>query len=47
MYPLVQHVDTLVLPLVPDIKDDSIQSDYVHGNEQVVQPDKEPASKLE
>jgi hypothetical protein len=31
--PLVQHAYTLVLPSVSDIKDDSIQSDFVHGNE--------------
>jgi hypothetical protein len=40
--PPVQHAETLVLPSVSDIRDDSIHSDYVHGNEQVVQPDKEP-----
>jgi hypothetical protein len=45
--PLVQHAYTLVLPLVLDIKDDSIHSYYVHGNKQVVQPDKKPTSKLQ
>jgi hypothetical protein len=45
--PLVQHAETLMLPSVPDIRDDSIHSDSVHGNEQVVQPDKEPTSKLQ
>jgi hypothetical protein len=45
--PLVQHAYTLVLPLVSDIKDDSIHSDYVHGNKQVVQPNKKPAPKLQ
>jgi hypothetical protein len=44
--PLVQHVDTLVPPLVPNIKDDSIHSDSVHGNKQVVHPNKKLASKL-
>jgi hypothetical protein len=50
----VQHADTLVLPSVPDIRDDdSIHSDatysdsdsedFVHGVEQVVQPDEEPS----
>jgi hypothetical protein len=34
--PPVQHVDTLVLPLVPYIRDDPIHSDFVHGNEKVV-----------
>jgi hypothetical protein len=43
----VQHVVTLVLPSVPDIRDDSIHSDSVHGNEQVVQPDKKPTPKLQ
>jgi len=28
----VQHADTLMLPSVSDIKDDSIHSDFVHGN---------------
>jgi hypothetical protein len=42
----VQHADTLVLPSVSDIKDDSIHSDSVHGNEQRVQPDKKSALKL-
>jgi hypothetical protein len=34
--PLVQHVHTIFLPSVSDIRDDSIHSDYVHGNKQVV-----------
>jgi hypothetical protein len=44
--PLVQHAYTLVLPSVSDIRDDSIHLDYVHGNTQVVQPDKNLALKL-
>jgi hypothetical protein len=44
--PLVQYAYTLVLPSVPYIRHDSIHSNYVHGNEKVVQPDKEPTSKL-
>jgi hypothetical protein len=44
--PLVKHADTLMLPLVLDIRDDSIHSYYVHGNKKVVQPDKKPALKL-
>jgi hypothetical protein len=36
----VQHAYTLVLPSVSHIRDDSIHSDFVHGNKQVVQPDK-------
>jgi hypothetical protein len=43
--PPVQHAYTLVLPSVSYIKDDSIHSDYVHGNKQVVHPDKKPTSK--
>jgi hypothetical protein len=43
----VQHVYTLVLPSVSDMRDDSIHSDFVHGNKQVVQPDKKPTSKLQ
>jgi hypothetical protein len=31
--PPVQHAYTLVLPSVPYIRDDSIHSDFVHGNE--------------
>jgi hypothetical protein len=45
--PLVKHAYTLVLPLVSDIRDDSIHSDFVHGNKKVVQPDKKPTSKLQ
>jgi hypothetical protein len=44
--PPVQHADTLLLPSVLEIIDDSIHSYFVHGNEQVVQLDKEPTSKL-
>jgi hypothetical protein len=44
--PLVQHAETLVLPSVPDIRDDSIHSESVHGNEQVVHLDKELVPKL-
>jgi hypothetical protein len=32
----VQHVYTLVLPSVSDIRDDSIHPAYVHGNKKVV-----------
>jgi hypothetical protein len=45
--PLVQHAYTLVLPSVSDIRHDSIQSDFVHGNKQVVHPNKKPVSKLQ
>jgi hypothetical protein len=44
--PPLKHAYTLVLPLVSDIRDDSIHSDYVHRNKQLVQPDKKPTSKL-
>jgi hypothetical protein len=45
--PLVQHAYTLVLPSISYIIDDSIHSDYVHGNKQVVHPDKKSVSKLQ
>jgi hypothetical protein len=45
--PPVQHAYTLVLPSVSDIKDDSIYSDFVHGNKKVVHPNKKLASKLQ
>jgi hypothetical protein len=45
--PSVQHAYTLVLPLVSDIRDVSIHSDYVHGNKHVVHPDKKPMLKLQ
>jgi hypothetical protein len=45
--PPVQHAYTLVLPSISDIRDDSIHLDYVHGNKQVVQPDKKPTPKLQ
>jgi hypothetical protein len=45
--PPVQHAYTLFLPSVSDIIDDSIHSDYVHGNKKVVQPDKKPVLKLQ
>jgi hypothetical protein len=45
--PPVQHAYTLVLPSVSDIRDDSIHSDSVHGNKQVVQPYKNPTPKLQ
>ena len=45
--PPVQHAYTLVLPSVSDIRDDSIHSDYVHGNKQVVKPYKNPMLKLQ
>jgi hypothetical protein len=44
--PPVQHAYTLVLPSVSDIRDDSIHSNFVHGNKQVVCPNKKPVSKL-
>jgi hypothetical protein len=44
--PPVKHAYTLLLPSISDIRDDSIHSDYVHGNKQVVQPDKKPTLKL-
>jgi hypothetical protein len=45
--PPVQHAYTLFLPSVSDIRDDSIHSDYVHGNKKVVNPDKKPSLKLQ
>ena len=45
--PTVQHAYTLVLPSVSDVRDDSIHSDSVHVNKQVVQPNKKPMSKLQ
>jgi hypothetical protein len=45
--PLVQHAYTCVLPPVSDIRYDSIHLDYVHGNKQVVHPDKKPTLKLQ
>jgi hypothetical protein len=45
--PPVKHAYTLVLPLVSDIRDDSIHSYYVHGNKQVVQLDKKPTFKFQ
>jgi hypothetical protein len=45
--PPVQHGDSLMLPLVSNIKDDSIHSDFVHGNKKVVQTNKKPSSKLQ
>jgi hypothetical protein len=45
--PPVQHAYTLVLPSVSEIRDDFVHSDYVHGNKQIVQPDKKPTSKLQ
>jgi hypothetical protein len=56
--PLVKHAETLVLPSVPNIRDDdSIHSDdtysdtdsedFVHANEQVVQPNEETALELQ
>jgi hypothetical protein len=45
--PPVQHAYTIVLPSVSNIRDDSIHSDFVHGNKQIVQPDKNPALKLQ
>jgi hypothetical protein len=34
--PPVQHAYTLILPLVSDIRDNSMHSDSIHGNKQVV-----------
>jgi hypothetical protein len=34
--PPVQHAYTLVIPSISDIRDDSIHSDYTHGNKQEV-----------
>jgi hypothetical protein len=45
--PPIQHVETLLLPSVLDIRDDFIQLDSIHGNAQVVQPDKELAPKVQ
>jgi hypothetical protein len=45
--PPVQHAYTLILPSVSDIKDNSMHSDFIHGNKQVVQPNKKPTSKLQ
>jgi hypothetical protein len=45
--PPMQHAYTLVLSSVSNIRDDSIHSNYVHGNKQVVQPDKKPVPKLQ
>jgi hypothetical protein len=36
-----------VLPSISNIRDDSIHSDSVHGNKQVVQPYKKPTPKLQ
>jgi hypothetical protein len=44
--PPVQHAETLVLPSILNIIDNSIHSDYVHGNEKIVQTNKETTSKL-
>jgi hypothetical protein len=45
--PPMQHEDTLVLPSVSDIRDESIHSNCVHGNKHVVQPDKKPTPKIQ
>jgi hypothetical protein len=45
--PPVQHAYTLVFPSVLDIRNDSIHSDFVHGNKKVVQLDKKPMHKLQ
>jgi hypothetical protein len=45
--PPMQHAYTLVLPSVTNIRDDSIHSEFVYGNKQVVQPDKKPSLKLQ
>jgi hypothetical protein len=56
--PLVQYAKTLVLPSVPDIKDDDSthsnatysdtdSEDYLHVDEKVVHPNEEPMSELQ
>jgi hypothetical protein len=56
--PPVQHAETLVLPSVPDIRDDDSthsdatysntdSKDFVHAYERVVQPNEEPMSELQ
>jgi hypothetical protein len=56
--PLLQHEKTLVLQLVPDIKDDdsthsdatcsgTYSEDFVHENEKLVQPNEEIALELQ
>jgi hypothetical protein len=45
--PPMKHAYTLMLLSVSNITDDSIHSDYIHGNRQVVQPNKKPALKLQ
>jgi hypothetical protein len=45
--PPVHHAYILVLPSFLDIKDDSIHSDYVHGNKKVVQPNKKSMLKIQ
>jgi hypothetical protein len=45
--PPVKLVATLVFPSILDIRDDSIPSNYVHGNEQVVQLDKKTTLTLQ
>jgi hypothetical protein len=45
--PPLKHAYTLILPSVSDIRDDSIHSDFVHGNKKVAHPYKNPVSKLQ
>jgi hypothetical protein len=45
--PPVQHAYTLVLPSVLYIRDDYMHLDSIHGNKNVVQPDKKPSLKLQ
>jgi hypothetical protein len=45
--PPMQHAYNFVLPSVLYIRDDSIHSDSVHGNKQVVHPNKKPTLKLQ
>jgi hypothetical protein len=45
--PPVQHAYTLFLPSVSDIRYDSIHLDSIHGNKQLVHPDKNSVSKLQ
>jgi hypothetical protein len=45
--PPLKHAYTLVLPSVSDIRDDSIHSDFVHGNKKVVHPNKKLVPKLQ
>jgi hypothetical protein len=45
--PALQHAYTFLLPSVSDIIDDSIHSDFLHGNKKEVQPNKNPMLKIQ